>query len=102
MNLGLFHRSISSSTSVGEASLTSYEMRLIGALCLCFEFGCAALLVSHGGTQGSVASRRLGHVMKLSDNGILGVGVIGAGRKRSSQPTAKRSATTPPTPSLYS
>ena len=58
-------------------------MRLIGALCLCFEFGCAALLVSHGGTQGSVASRRLGHEsvnMKLSDNGILGVGVIGAGR----------------------
>ena len=58
-------------------------MRLIGALCLCFEFGCAALLVSHGGAQGSVASRRLGHEsvnMKLSDNGILGVGVIGAGR----------------------
>ena len=49
-------------------------MRLIVVLCLCFEFGRAALLTG-------VTSRRFGHVnMKLSDNGILGVGVIGAGR----------------------
>ena len=47
-------------------------MRLAG-LCLCFALGRAALLTP--------TSRRLGHVnMKLSDDGILGVGVIGAGR----------------------
>ena len=56
-------------------------MRLLAAaLCLFFEVGCAALLT--GVT--SRTSRRLGHVsnvnMKLADNGILGVGIIGAGR----------------------
>ena len=57
------------------------QMRLLAAaLCLFFEVGCAALLT--GVT--SRTSRRLGHVsnvnMKLADNGILGVGIIGAGR----------------------
>merc|ERR1719393_805586 len=56
-------------------------MRLLAAaLCLFFEVGCAALLT--GVT--SRTSLRLGHVnnvnMKLADNGILGVGIIGAGR----------------------
>ena len=51
-------------------------MRLLaGMLCLCFELGLGALLTR-------VASRRLerGITMKLADDGILGVGVIGAGR----------------------
>ena len=56
-------------------------MRLLAAaLCLFFEVGCAALLTG----VASRTSRRLGHVnnvnMKLADNGILGVGIIGAGR----------------------
>jgi len=55
-------------------------MRFAAVLCLFFEVGCAALLT--GVT--SRTSRRLGHVnnvnMKLDDNGILGVGIIGAGR----------------------
>ena len=57
----------------------SDEMRLSSSvLCLCFELGCAALL---GHANNGVTSRRLGDAnMKLSDNGILGVGVIGAGR----------------------
>ena len=56
-------------------------MRLLAAaLCLFFEVGCAALLTG----VASRTSQRLGHVnnvnMKLADNGILGVGIIGAGR----------------------
>ena len=80
----LYPPNIFSGASTADEKSTSREeeMRLLlaAALCLFFEVGCAALLT--GVT--SRTSRRLGHVnnvnMKLADNGILGVGIIGAGR----------------------
>ena len=49
------------------------------ALCVCFELGSAALL-GHATAPRSTSRLAASVDMKLADDGVLGVGVIGAGR----------------------